>query len=218
MTSGFDALVAGYRRFRASEWEEQRARWHALSEGQTPQVMVISCSDSRVDPSQIFDASPGEIFVVRNVAALVPPYEVGGGRHGVSAALEFAVTQLEVPEIVVMGHGACGGIAAALSRRFETAAPGEGGFIADWIRVLDKARDRILAERGDGPEALRALEFESIKLSLANLRGFPFVPAREQAGRLKLHGALFSIADGILHVLDEASGEFVATPAPARGA
>src|SRR4051812_38285133 len=144
----FDRLLHGYRRFRAGDWASERARWADLAEGQSPKVMVIACSDSRVDPSVIFDTSPGEMFVVRNVANLVPPFEVGGGRHGVSAALEFALNQLEVPEIVVMGHGACGGVGAALSRRFADAKAGEGGFIAHWVNLLDEARDRIVAEHG----------------------------------------------------------------------
>src|SRR3954462_12279014 len=108
----FNGLLEGYRRFRAGDWARQRARWAELAEGQNPRVMVIACSDSRVDPTQIFDTSPGEMFVVRNVANLVPPFETNPGHHGVSAALEFAVTQLEVPEIVVMGHQACGGCSA----------------------------------------------------------------------------------------------------------
>src|SRR6478609_7854277 len=162
----FADLIGGYHRFRETDWSRQRARWAELSEGQDPKVMVIACSDSRVDPAQIFDTSPGEIFVVRNIANLVPPFELGGGRHGVSAALEFAVTQLEVPEIVVMGHGACGGVHAALTRRFEHAAPGAGGFIAHWVDMLDEARDRIVAEHGDGPEAVRALELETVRVSI----------------------------------------------------
>jgi len=111
----FKAMIEGYHRFRAGDWSRQHARWSQLAEGQDPKLMVIACSDSRVDPSQIFDTSPGEMFVVRNIANLVPPFELGGGRHGVSAAIEFAVTQLEVPEIVVLGHGQCGGVAASLS-------------------------------------------------------------------------------------------------------
>ena len=114
----FHDLLTGYRRFRRDDWSRQRARWAELAGGQSPKVMVIACSDSRVDPTQIFDASPGEMFVVRNVANLVPPFELGGGRHGVSAALEFAVTQLEVPEIVVLGHGSCGGVRHGRGRRF----------------------------------------------------------------------------------------------------
>lgn len=204
----FAGLIEGYNRFRAGAWSTQRARWSELADGQSPKVMVIACSDSRVDPTQIFDTSPGEMFVVRNIANLVPPFELGGGRHGVSAALEFAVTQLEVPEIVVMGHGACGGISAALSRQFEHSPPGEGGFIAHWIDLLDDARDRVKAEHGDGPAAVRALELEAVKVSLANLRTFPCIPPREAAGTLRLHGAYFSIADGELQLLDEVTRQF----------
>jgi carbonic anhydrase len=202
----FAALINGYRRFRDSDWKRQRERWDALKESQSPKVMVIACSDSRVDPATIFDTSPGEMFVVRNVANLVPPFEADGGRHGVSAALEFAVTQLEVPEIIVLGHGGCGGVAAALSRQFAGSAPGEGGFIAHWIDLLDDARDRVIASHG--PDATQVLEHEGIKVSIANLRSFKCVRDRENAGRLKIHGAFFAIEDGILHVLDEASGTF----------
>jgi carbonic anhydrase len=202
----FNAMIEGYHRFHDGDWSHQRARWSELAEGQEPKLMVIACSDSRVDPSQIFDASPGEMFVVRNVANLVPPFELGGGRHGVSAALEFAVTQLEVPEIVVLGHGQCGGVAASLSRRFDGARPGEGGFIAHWVDLLDEARDRIVADHG--PDARTLMEYEAVKVSLANIRTFPCIPEREQSGRLRLHGAHFAIADGILRVLDETSGTF----------
>jgi carbonic anhydrase len=206
----FNALVEGYRRFRDTGWAEERARWSKLAEGQSPKVMVIACSDSRVDPSQIFDANPGEMFVVRNVANLVPPFESGGGRHGVSAALEFAVTVLEVEEIVVMGHGRCGGCQAALTQSFKGARPGEGGFIAHWIDLLDEARERIVAEYGDAPErpVLRAMEHETVKVSLANLRTFPCIRQREAEGRLALHGAWFAISSGELHLLDEATGQF----------
>ena len=199
----FSELLSGYQRFRASDWRRQRERWAELSEGQSPRVMVIACSDSRVDPAQIFDTSPGEIFVVRNVANLVPPFELDGRRHGVSAALEFAVTQLEVSEVVVLGHGACGGVSAALSRRFEGKPPGEGGFIAHWVDMLDEARDRIIAEYGNGPEAIHALELETVRVSIANLRTFPCIPEREAAGTLRVRGAYFAIADGVLHVMDD---------------
>jgi carbonic anhydrase len=199
----FNDLIDGYRRFRTSEYRRHRDRWEELSEGQSPRVMVIACSDSRVDPAQIFDTVPGEIFTVRNIANLVPPFELGGGRHGVSAALEFAVTQLEVPEVVVLGHGSCGGVAAAISKRFEGAPPGEGGFIAHWVDMLDEARDRIIAEHGTGPEAVRAMELETVRVSIRNLRTFPCIPEREAAGTLKLRGAYFAIADGVLHVMDD---------------
>lgn len=203
----FSDLLDGYQRFRTSEYRRHRERWDELSEGQSPRVMVIACSDSRVDPAQIFDTVPGEIFAVRNIANLVPPFELGGGRHGVSAALEFAVTQLEVGEIVVLGHGSCGGVAAALSQRFRGAPPGAGGFIDHWVDMLDEARERIVAEHGTGPEAVRALELETVRVSLRNLRTFPCIPEREAAGTLKLQGAYFAIADGVLHVMDD-SGEF----------
>ena len=204
----FERLLDGYRRFREEDWSQQRARWAQLAEGQQPKTMVIACSDSRVDPTRIFDVSPGELFVLRNIANLVPPFETTKGHHGVSAALEFAVTQLNVPEVIVLGHGACGGVSASLNHAFEGAPPGRGGFIADWVSILDEARDRIIAEHGNGPEAARALELECVKVSLANLRTFPGVPEREAAGALRLRGAYFAIAEGILHLLDEQSGTF----------
>jgi len=199
----FSDLVAGYGRFRQHGWAQERDRWTTLAEGQSPKIMVIACSDSRTDPATVFDTSPGEIFVVRNVANLVPPYETGGGRHGVSAALEFAVTQLKVQEIVVMGHGMCGGVHASLTKRFVQATPGEGGFIAHWIDLIDEARDRVTAEHGTGEEAVRALELETVRVSLANLRTFPFVQAAEAAGELTLHGSWFSIREGVLWVMDD---------------
>jgi carbonic anhydrase len=171
--------------------------------------MVIACSDSRVDPAQIFDVSPGEIFVVRNVANHGPAVRNDAeGHHGVSAALEFAVTQLKVPEVVVLGHGACGGVRASLDHAFQGQPPGRGGFIATWMDLIRDARDRIVDELGQGPEAVRALELECVKVSIANLRSFPCVPEREAAGKLRLRGAYFAIADGILHLLDEDTGTF----------
>lgn len=208
--TGFTELVEGYRRFRDTEWQEERERWEQLSQGQSPEVMVIACSDSRVDPAQIFDASPGEMFVVRNVANLVPPYQPDQNYHGVSAALEFAVTQLKVREVIVMGHGFCGGCAAALTRQFDGADHGEGGFIARWIDLLDDARERVLAEH-PGPlerPAFHAMEHEGVRVSLRNLRTFPWVAEREQASELKLRGAFFAISDGVLHLLNEETGEF----------
>ncbi|MDB5707945.1 MAG: carbonate dehydratase [Sphingomonas bacterium] len=207
----FNQLLSGYQRFRREGWARERSRWAELKEGQSPAVMVIACSDSRVDPAQIFDTSPGEIFVVRNVANLVPPFELGGGRHGVSAALEFAVTQIEVGEVVVMGHGSCGGVAAAMSQRFRGAAPGEGGFIDHWMDLLDEARERIVAEHGEGPAAIRELELETVRVSIANLRTFPCIPEREAAGTLRLRGAYFAIADGVLYLMDD-DGQFAPAP------
>jgi carbonic anhydrase len=206
----FADMIEGYRRFRGRGWQEQRDRWNELAEGQSPKVMVIACSDSRVEPSQIFDTNPGEIFVVRNVAALVPPFETTPGRHGVSAALEFAVQFLKVEEIVVMGHGLCGGCNAALHRTMAGAEPGRGGFIADWIALLDDASDAVRAEHSDidSLEAGRAMEMAAVRVSLANLRTFPCIQEKEARGTLKLRGAFFAISDGVLHVLDDATGQF----------
>jgi carbonic anhydrase len=170
--------------------------------------VVIACSDSRADPATIFDTNPGEIFVVRNVANLVPPFETGGGRHGVSAALEFAVTQLNVPEIVVMGHEHCGGITAALTGMFHGAAAGEGGFVHKWMSQIEEPAEAISRDHGTGDDAQRKLEEVSIRQSLANLRSFPFVAKREQAGSMKLLGCHFSIRDGELWLLDEAEDIF----------
>lgn len=202
-------LIEGYRRFRETAWNPRRERWAALREGQEPRVMVIACSDSRVDPAQIFDVDPGEMFVVRNVAAMVPPFETTPGHHGVSAALEFAVQVLRVREIVVMGHGLCGGCKAALTQELRGAEPGNGGFIADWIELLDEAREQVVAVHGsEGREAERAMEQAGVKVSLANLRTFPCVQELEVRGKLTLRGAFFAIADGVLHLLDEESGAF----------
>ena len=205
----FDDLIDGYRKFRSGAWISQRERWSELAEGQSPQVMVIACSDSRVDPTQIFDADPGEIFVVRNVAAMVPPFETTPGHHGVSAALEFAVQFLKVREVVVMGHGMCGGCQAALTQDLHGNDMGEGGFVAHWIDMLDEVREPIAAEHGTkGRTAERAMELAAVKVSLANLRTFPYVQVKEATGELKLRGAYFAISDGVLHLLDESAGEF----------
>lgn len=204
-----DQLIDGYHRFRDHGWATERERWSELAEGQSPKVMVLACADSRVDPAHIFDARPGEMFVARNIAALAPPYETTSGFHGVSAALEFAVTQLEVGEILVMGHGMCGGCAAALTGKFDDTEPGEGHFISDWVRMLSSARDGVRARHGSvDADALLEMEHEAVKVSLANLRTFPWIAEREAAGTLKLHGAHFSISEGRLYLLDEAEGRF----------
>jgi carbonic anhydrase len=148
---------------------------------------------------------------VRNVAALVPPFETTPGHHGVSAALEFAVQFLKVEEILVMGHGLCGGCKAALTKAMVGMQPGEGGFVANWISLLDEAQAEVEAKYGrDSEAAERAMEMAAVKVSLANLRSFPCVRQKEASGELALHGAVFSISDGLLHVLDEGSGEFSA--------
>jgi carbonic anhydrase len=204
-----DKLLAGYDRFRETGWSPFRERWRTLREGQQPEVMVIACSDSRVDPSQIFDVAPGEVFVVRNVAALVPPFETSPGHHGVSAALEFAVQVLKVKEIVVMGHGMCGGCKAALTQELHGADPGEGGFIADWIAMLDQVREPIAHEHGiEGREAEHAMELAAVRVSIENLMTFPCIQAKVGKGTLRLRGAFFAISDGVLHLLDDKTGQF----------
>jgi carbonic anhydrase len=205
---GFGNLLDGYRRFRANRYEAEQNRWRQLAEGQAPRAVVIACCDSRADPATIFDTDPGEIFVVRNVANLVPPYEANGGRHGVSAALEFAVTQLKVPEIVVMGHERCGGIEAALTGQFHDAPAGEGGFVHRWMAQIDEPATEIAEAHGTGPKAARMLEELAIRQSLANLRSFPFVQAREDAEVLAILGCHFSISEGQLYLLDEAEDIF----------
>ena len=204
-----DDLISGYRRFRDVGWTPHRERWATLGEGQQPRTMIIACSDSRVDPSQIFDVDPGEIFVVRNVAALVPPFETTLGLHGVSAALEFAVQVLKVEEVMVMGHGLCGGCKAALTQSLQGTEPGRGGFVADWISLLDEARQPVAESLGtEGREAERAMEQAAVRVSLANLMTFPCVRSKVSAGELKLRGAFFAISDGVLHLMDESTGKF----------
>jgi carbonic anhydrase len=209
--SSFDTLIDGFRRFRTGEYQDQRRRFDALAmHGQSPKVMIIACSDSRVDPTRIFDVDPGQVFVLRNVANLVPPYEETAGYHGASAAIEFAVTQIEVEYILVMGHAQCGGINASLTGKFDGAKPGEGGFINHWMEMIAPARDEALRAAAEHPDvnAQSVLELSAIRLSLDNLRSFPFIAERIAAGTLHLRGACFGIADGMLRVLDEASGRF----------
>ncbi|WP_333836870.1 carbonic anhydrase [Novosphingobium sp.] len=210
-TPELEQLIAGYRRFRDHGWTPHRERWERLREGQEPKVMIIACSDSRVDPAQVFDTDPGEMFVVRNVAAMVPPFETTPGLHGVSAALEFAIQVLKVKEVVVMGHGMCGGCRAALTQELAGAERGRGGFVADWISLLDEARKPVVEAHGtSGRTAERAMEMAGVKASLANLRTFPCVQEKEADGSLVLRGAFFAISDGVLHLLDEDTGEFAA--------
>ena len=201
----FRVLVDGYRRFKSDAYVKQKARYDALaSDGQSPLIMIISCSDSRVDPATVFDTTPGQVFALRNVASLVPPYETGGGLHGVSAAIEFGVLGLEVRHIVVLGHAQCGGIKASL----EGANLGHDGhsFIDGWVDIIRPARDKIVASASHDPQ--RDLELDAVRVSLANLRSFPFIAEREQNEQLKLHGAYFGIADGNLYVLDEQTDIF----------
>lgn len=194
-------LIEGYKTFRDQRWPQERALYEALAQGQAPRLLVIGCSDSRVDPATIFGAGPGELFVIRNVANLVPPFDQGEGLHGTSAAIEYAVKVLKVRTILVMGHAGCGGVQAALS--------GDVGddmrFLRSWIELLAPARLVCLP----APDSQTALERESIKLSLQRLLTFPFVAEAVAAKSLALEGARFDIADGHLEVLDPVSGGFV---------
>lgn len=191
-----DKLIEGYRRFRATGWPERRALFEKLAkEGQSPRAMVISCADSRADPAIIFDAGPGELFVVRNVAAIVPPFEPDGKYHGTSAALEYAVNVLEVPALIVLGHAMCGGVGALLGG-VPDATP---DFLGPWVRIAAAARRRVLECAPADPQALA--EQEVVKLSLDNLLSFPWIDRRVAAGKLKLHGAKFDIRTGALSIL-----------------
>ena len=210
--SEFEVLLDGYRRFRAGPYVEQRQRYEKLADkGQAPKVMIIACSDSRVDPTRVFDTGPGQAFVLRNVANLVPPYEPDSSQHSASAAVEYAVTVLKVHHIVVFGHAHCGGIQASLDGRFDDAAHGSGGFIGSWMSMIAPARDRIRAAAALSPDidAASALELEAIRISMANLRSFPFVAAAEAAGQLQIQGTYFDIADGVLRILDRETERFV---------
>lgn len=201
-------LVEGYRRFLAGRYSEEAALYRALAEkGQSPKTMIIACCDSRADPATIFSAHPGQLFIVRNVANLVPPFEPHGDYHGTSAALEFAVEGLAVENIVVMGHARCGGVRAYLDGLYER--PAQPGFIHRWISLLKPAR----AEAASGPsvpieQQQEALEHASVRHSIENLKTFPFIKRRLEAGELRLRGAYFDIANGTLLSLDPHSGRF----------
>lgn len=171
--------------------------------------MIVSCCDSRVEPEAIFSALPGELFVVRNVANLVPPYETSGKYHGVSSALELAVLNLRVRHMVVIGHSSCGGIRACLDH--DAARESEAHFITNWMSVLAGAADEVRRRLSGKPAGVlhAALEREGIKASRSNLRTFPFIKTLESKGQLALHGAHFDIGTGTLTVLNEATGEFI---------
>lgn len=194
-------LIEGYRAFRAKRWPEEHAHYAELAKGQAPEYLIISCCDSRVDPATIFSVRPGELFVLRNVANIVPPYEEGGGFHGTSAAISYAVLALNVRYIVVMGHAQCGGVKAALDSSLATPLP----FVGQWIELLSPA----VARCGHGhDDSQTALEREGVRLSLERLMSFPFVAERVKVGTLSLEGARFGIADGQLELLDKDSGAF----------
>lgn len=199
-----DKLIAGYRRFRAGRWKDLRDLAAKFDQGQRPRMLVIACCDSRVDPATIFDANPGELFVIRNIANLVPPFEATAGYHGTSAAIEFAVEILQVETILVMGHAHCGGVQAALDNK----EPHPGSFLYTWVGLLDAAKERVTHDHGHDPAT--ALEHESIKVSLENLMTFPFIANRVNDGRLNLVGAHYGVANGRLEMFDPKADAFLA--------
>ena len=203
-----DSLLSGYRSFRDDRHAQARGLYRTLAErGQRPEVMVIACCDSRAAPETVFSAAPGQIFVVRNVANLVPPHAPDGACDGTAAALEFAVQGLGVRHIVVLGHGRCGGIRAALHPAAEPLSPDD--FIGRWTTLLGPAlREIETGDRLSDDRRQTALERASIRRSVANLRTFPFVSILEERGLLGLHGAWFDIAEGALWTMDPASGAF----------
>ncbi|RYC04766.1 carbonic anhydrase [Ciceribacter ferrooxidans] len=203
-----DSLVAGYRNFMTGRYVDERERYRVLAEtGQKPQTLVIACCDSRAAPETIFDAGPGELFVVRNVANMVPPYEPDGHYHATSAALEFAVQALKVRDIIVMGHGRCGGIRAALDPNAEPLSPGD--FIGKWMGLLKPAAEQIQTNSVmTAGERQTALERISIRNSIANLKSFPCVKILEERGKLNIHGAWFDIGNGELWIMNRETRDF----------
>ena len=187
-----DPLIEGYRRFRADIWPAERARYEALAHwGQSPEALVVACSDSRVDPQTIFGAVPGELFVVRNVGALIPPYSPDAAHHGTSATLEFGVRVLKIPRLVVLGHGQCG---AAKAMAYGP-PPQAQDFIATWVELAKPA----LVAAGEAPEGrLGRIETEMVRLSLTNLMTFPWIAEAVDANRLALQGYLFDVHTGVL--------------------
>ena len=202
-------LLDGYRNFMSGRYANESDRYKQLAEkGQAPQTLVIACCDSRAAPETIFDCGPGEMIVVRNVANLVPPYAPDGQNHGTSAALEFAVQGLKIREIVVMGHGRCGGIHAALSTDANPLSPGD--FIGKWISMLRPAAEEVTQYKSMTPaERQRALEWISIRTSIDNLLTFPCVRILHEKQKLTLSGAWFDISSGELWVMDPKTGDFV---------
>ena len=192
-----DDLIAGYKRFRENGWPERRKVFEELAEtGQNPKALVIACVDSRVDPSMIFDVGPGEIMVVRNVANLVPPYAPDTAYHGTSAALEFGVRVMEVTDIIVLGHGMCGGVQALMNG----APMNARDFIEPWMSMAEPAKQKSLHLPTEG-ERQNCCEQEVIKVSIANLMTFPWIAERVSSGQLNIHGAWFAIHSGSLMIL-----------------
>lgn len=198
-------FLEGYRQFRAQYFRENQATiQNLMAKGQKPKAMMIACSDSRIDPSLKFGVSPGELFIVRNVANLVPPYGPDNDYHGTSAAVEFAVRDLQVEHIIVMGHAKCGGIHALMQHEHRP-----DDFISSWMKIAEPARNFALAKALEPAAAQRTCEQEAVKTSLANLMTFPWLAERVRTGKLELHGWYFDLETATLYVCDS-SGVFKA--------
>lgn len=201
MTSARDTLVTGYKVFRSGDYTEQAKLYETLGTlGQTPKTLVISCSDSRVEPSDIFGAKPGDLFVVRNVANLVPPYDAAGGFNNVAAALQYAVTVLNVEMILVMGHEGCGGVAGCLSGMGYDA---EAGHVGRWVSLLNGARQRVLERNSPDADMQFELELEGVRESVQNLMTYEFIRDAVKAGTLTLQAAHFGITEAELRMADD---------------
>ncbi len=215
-------LIEGYATFRGNRLREEQGRFRLLAEeGQRPPVLLIGCCDSRVSPEVIFDAGPGEIFVVRNIGALVPPFALVAEQQETAAAIEYAVMALKVAHIVVMGHAQCGGIRAFAQGQDQEYQPlSPENFVGRWKDLIQPAAERLGPPTGDFEHYCESLSYASIIQGIANLRSYPWLKAREAAGKLSLHGAYFGVANGNMTALDEATGRFVAVVplAQAKGA
>src|SRR5215467_9602546 len=200
-------LLDGYRTFTTQRLPTEQSRYRELSErGQAPEVMAIGCCDSRVSPEVIFDAGPGELFVLRNIANLVRIYQPDANAHGVSAALEYAVTVLRVKHIVILGHAQCGGIRAFIDK-IEPLSPGD--FIGRWMSMFIKPGEVVEQREHESMiDFVTRIEKAAVFRSLENLMTFPFVRTRVESGELQLHGAYFGVAEGTLFVLDKSAKEF----------
>ena len=208
MPSTIDKLISGYRNYREGAYQDSRELIDELvTRGQRPQVAVVACADSRVDPAILFQSDPGDLFIIRNVANLVPPMEVDGAYHGISAALEFAVLGLGVKHLLVLGHAHCGGVKHMMESK-----PGSDQFqfVTQWVSMLSAAHRRVLATMGDADEAARtrACEQNSVLVSLENLTTFDWVRERVETGELQLHGWYIDIAKPELSAYDWESGQF----------
>lgn len=206
-------LIEGYRSFRRGLYRQNEARYRALAERrQKPKAMIVCCCDSRADPAMVLDADPGELFVLRNVANLVPPYEPDTHYHGTSAALEFGITGLDIADLIVMGHARCGGIEALYDNERGRAPRGE--FIPSWMSLIESVADDVRRTHAhlDREAMLRRMEQRAVLRSLEMLRTFPFIREREADGRLRLHGWFYGIGSGILSVYDPQADRFVDVP------